>query len=693
MPSKLFSGKQKKEQLKQKRAKKSGQQDSDSDEGRRHAPEPAHGGGDNATLGGDKKGIRSAFKKESDKEVKARKRLSYLPLTDRRVGNPAIPFGEWFKMAIEGTIDSDEDSDEDVFQRHARLAEKRATQQRGTQQDDDGKAHKPVYEWRDAPICLPVPLPANEFDVVAPVAKPARAAKGGQQSKQQPHAEEKDTVVDAYKAAEEVQFAAWLSAMDREGNKPNAGGINSYERNLDVWRQLWFTVEHSDVVMLIADARYPIFHVPLSLARFVIFSRRRKLLVVLNKSDLVPQQVLQEWTTFLRTWITAFLHNQGMKEVDGMFDIVSVCAMPDRFDADMKDETTAKFGSRRRKINTVNRKMQNYRDLAQELGAHDEEDEEHSNGSDHSSDSDDGRPNAVGNFKGAKNAMRDEVEFAKVTKERTEKLAAVGVAINYLLDCCHRLGAKGTHPGEARKDASAATPILGIGLIGHPNVGKSSLINAIKGVKTVSVSATPGHTKHMQTVNLLEDNIILYDCPGLCFPLLGVPKPLQAVLGTHQIAQQRDPTSGVAFLARHLSLERMYGLKKLYDDEEHWSAHELCEAYAVKRGYRTRGKGGGAPDVHRGAIAILQEAYAGRLVLFFVPPPLEKAKELAAFCDRNIEINVPALIVRPNPEADGAAAQAPQSAPNRRGRGHGKAKEAAVHEDEQDDDHDAHDSD
>lgn len=34
--------------------------------------------------------------------------------------------------------------------------------------------------------------------------------------------------------------------------------------------------------------------------------------------------------------------------------------------------------------------------------------------------------------------------------------------------------------------------------MGYPNVGKSSTINTIMGNKKVSVSATPGHTKHFQ---------------------------------------------------------------------------------------------------------------------------------------------------------------------------------------------------
>ena len=37
-----------------------------------------------------------------------------------------------------------------------------------------------------------------------------------------------------------------------------------------------------------------------------------------------------------------------------------------------------------------------------------------------------------------------------------------------------------------------------IGMVGFPNVGKSSTINALLGTKKTSVSATPGKTKHFQ---------------------------------------------------------------------------------------------------------------------------------------------------------------------------------------------------
>ena len=52
-------------------------------------------------------------------------------------------------------------------------------------------------------------------------------------------------------------------------------------------------------------------------------------------------------------------------------------------------------------------------------------------------------------------------------------------------------------PVEALK-GDAAHPFLSIGLIGQPNVGKSSLLNALLQRKVVRASRTPGKTKSLQ---------------------------------------------------------------------------------------------------------------------------------------------------------------------------------------------------
>lgn len=64
-----------------------------------------------------------------------------------------------------------------------------------------------------------------------------------------------------------------------------------------------------------------------------------------------------------------------------------------------------------------------------------------------------------------------------------------------------------------------------LGFTGYPNVGKSSILNSIVGHKVVSVSRTPGHTKHFQTIQLTP-TVRLCDCPGLVFPSY-VERPLQ----------------------------------------------------------------------------------------------------------------------------------------------------------------------
>ena len=75
------------------------------------------------------------------------------------------------------------------------------------------------------------------------------------------------------------------------------------------------------------------------------------------------------------------------------------------------------------------------------------------------------------------------------------------------------------------KEINPHTDYLTLGLVGHPNVGKSSLINSIMRRTVVSASRTPGHTKHFQTIHIAE-NLRLCDSPGLVFPAL-IPRALQ----------------------------------------------------------------------------------------------------------------------------------------------------------------------
>lgn len=164
-----------------------------------------------------------------------------------------------------------------------------------------------------------------------------------------------------------------------------------------------------------------------------------------------------------------------------------------------------------------------------------------------------------------------------------------------------------------------------IGLVGYPNVGKSSTINALLGAKKVSVSSTPGKTKHFQTLHL-SDKVVLCDCPGLVFPNFATTKADLVCNGILPIDQLREYTGPAGLVAKripHAFLEAVYGMKiNIRPLEEGGTGiptgEEVLWAYAKARGFTRTGQG--QPDESRAARYVLKDYVNGKL-LFCEPPP------------------------------------------------------------------------
>lgn len=102
-----------------------------------------------------------------------------------------------------------------------------------------------------------------------------------------------------------------------------------------------------------------------------------------------------------------------------------------------------------------------------------------------------------------------------------------------------------------------------IGLVGHPNVGKSSVVNAISRKKTVSVSRQPGHTKYNQTI-IINELVTLIDCPGLIFPTIDNNKISSTLFGLYPIPQLSLPIVVIYYLAQMIDLVNVLDLNNYH---------------------------------------------------------------------------------------------------------------------------------
>jgi large subunit GTPase 1 len=166
-------------------------------------------------------------------------------------------------------------------------------------------------------------------------------------------------------------------------------------------------------------------------------------------------------------------------------------------------------------------------------------------------------------------------------------------------------------------------------LVGYPNVGKSSTINTLLQTKKVPVSATPGRTKHFQTL-FLDSSFMLCDCPGLVMPSFVSTKADMVVNGILPIDQMRDFVPPVSLVCRTICrdvLEATYGvmLPQPSEDEDinrPPTPYELLGAYASVRGYMTHK---GIPDYQRAARYILKDYVNGKLLHCVAPPGVDNS--------------------------------------------------------------------
>lgn len=339
--------------------------------------------------------------------------------------------------------------------------------------------------------------------------------------------------------------------------------LTPYERNLEVWRQLWRVVERSDLVVQIVDARNPLFFRSVDLEKYVEGlsdpenNKTKRNLLLVNKADLLTRNQRTAWA-------------QYFKEKDINYVFFSAAQANELLEKEREELERAKV------------------DADAGFSQH--------------------RPEVKDNRDENDNESAEDASIRILKIDELEELFM-------------------NESPQFKYDPEIPNRKLNIGLVGYPNVGKSSTINALVGAKMVSVSSTPGKTKHFQTIHLSED-VLLCDCPGLVFPNFAYTNGELVCNGVLPIDQLREHIPPVSLVCQRIPkyfLEAVYGIhipiQKIEDGGNGYpTARELLNAYARARGYMTQGFG--SADEPRASRYILKDYVNGKL-LYINPPPVK----------------------------------------------------------------------
>eukprot|EP00210_Caulerpa_lentillifera_P008475 g8085.t1 len=337
---------------------------------------------------------------------------------------------------------------------------------------------------------------------------------------------------------EKSAFLKWRRELAQITEQETGVLLTPYEKNLEVWRQLWRVLERSQIIVQVVDARNPLLYWSEDLVQYGR-ELNKESFMLLNKADLLNEKLRRSWAEYFLQQGLQFAFwsaktateqsNESQTSIDDPIHIHSIDEVLDLF-----TKLIEKSENQKCEIKISNN------------------------------------------------------EKSEIKNHEIEK-------------------------SEIRKSVT-------VGLVGYPNVGKSSTINALYGRKKTPVASTPGRTKHFQTL-IINDRLHLCDCPGLVFPKFANSKAEMVAAGVIPIDRLVDIISPVLLILRKIGITRFgkfYGLNysKVIEKSEK-GAVEVISLLALSRGWT---QASGRPDQTRAGRMIIKDYINGKLLHCECPP-------------------------------------------------------------------------
>ncbi|KAJ3821973.1 P-loop containing nucleoside triphosphate hydrolase protein, partial [Lentinula raphanica] len=200
-----------------------------------------------------------------------------------------------------------------------------------------------------------------------------------------------------------------------------------------------------------------------------------------------------------------------------------------------------------------------------------------------------------------------------------------------------------------------------IGVVGYPNVGKSSLINSLKRNKVCAVAAQPGHTKELQSVQL-ERGMRIVDSPGVVFDdgdeeFKGQKKGSVLLRNVVKVEDVDDPIAifktGLTDLEEILIRTEKETMRKIYSLPDYNDTLEFLTMLALSSGRLLKG---GTPDVTSAARQVITDWNHQKIPYYSIPPTIHPSS-IPSTIPSSMASSIPGSSALPNLSAQDQSGQ------------------------------------
>ena len=130
---------------------------------------------------------------------------------------------------------------------------------------------------------------------------------------------EKGMSKENYHKLEKENFLIWRKNLADLEMKNLDRAITPFEKNLEVWKQLWIVVEKSEILFQIVDGRNPLYFYCNDLDNYIKeVDNNKKSILIINKADLMSKEIRKSWLEYFEEKNIKIIFFSALEELNKM---------------------------------------------------------------------------------------------------------------------------------------------------------------------------------------------------------------------------------------------------------------------------------------------------------------------------------------------------------------------------------------